>query len=89
MLLFFSRDEMGGQCDRISYHDAIKKFWVMTGREAKMAWMSVACQQECMKWCRPVDSEEGPRNVGEPGFHIMVSVHLTDPAMYFGVGDIE
>ena len=87
MLLFFSRDEMGGQCDRVSYHDALKKFLAMTGREPKMAWMSVLCSHDMLKWSRPGDSEETPRNIGAPGFHIMVSVNLKDPAMYFGVGD--
>lgn len=98
MILYFSKEEMGGSCNRQSYMDALENFETYTGRIPKIAWLSVECMHDMDKWARgqlepDISAEELQARVNAstgavPGFKIMVSVQLNvENGMYFGVGD--
>lgn len=83
MILFFSAEEMGGSCTRVSYNDALRKFNIMTGIQHTGAWMSLQCMHDVQRWSRAEEEDVPP--LDRPGFRIMVSVNLKDPQLYFGV----
>ena len=99
MILFFTKEEMGGSCNRQTYMDALENFETYTGRVPRIAWLSVECMHDMDKWARVayetelLSVEDLQDRVNEhtgvvPGFKIMVSVKLdAKDGMYFGVGD--
>ena len=98
MILFFTKEEMGGSCNRQSYMDALENFETYTGLIPKVAWLSVECMHDMDKWARKqlepeISAEELQVKVNNstgavPGFKIMVSVKLdAKDGLYFGVGD--
>jgi hypothetical protein len=55
MTIFFSKEELGGSCTRMSFAEAMKQFYLLTKREAKTVWMSQSCYQDCAAWVAECD----------------------------------